>query len=169
MGDIIFTVLAVVVCLLVFASKAGKKSVDKKDHSSPASQAVAKSNQIRANRQAMQSAMARSFNSGQPASAGTVNRKVVTPPPSKVASDMASYSMSKRSNSAREKASITLYEDRNNDWMAKQLSEERRALSLSSAMFELKMEHHGSCDAQLLKDFHRFTCDANSVDMAQGH
>ncbi|MBR5741764.1 MAG: hypothetical protein IKX91_04335 [Firmicutes bacterium] len=47
-----------------------------------------------------------------------------------------------------------LMEDRQNDWLAKQLREEARAAKRTSDMFELKMEHIEDCDARDLKETH---------------
>ncbi len=45
-------------------------------------------------------------------------------------------------------------EDRQNDWLAKQLREESRLLKRTSDMFDLKMEHLDDCDARDLKETH---------------
>jgi len=47
-----------------------------------------------------------------------------------------------------------LFEDRQNDWLAKQLREEARLAKRTSDMFDLKYEHAASCDARDLKDSH---------------
>ena len=39
------------------------------------------------------------------------------------------------------KGSSTLRDDRNNDWLARQLREEHRAFKMTSEMFDLKIEH----------------------------
>ncbi len=64
------------------------------------------------------------------------------------------------------KYAVSLMEDRNHDWLAGQLREERRALRRTSEMFDLKVAHASSCDAQMIKDFHSRQCDANGVDTA---
>ncbi len=45
-------------------------------------------------------------------------------------------------------------EDRQNDWLAKQLREESRLARRTSDMFDLKAEHASNCDARDLKDSH---------------
>lgn len=47
-----------------------------------------------------------------------------------------------------------LRDDRNNDWLARQLREEKRSLGLMREMFDLKAEHANSCEAEMLKRFH---------------
>ena len=61
----------------------------------------------------------------------------------------------------------SVMEDRNHDWLAKQLAEERVALFKTSAMFDLKMSHAAKCDAKELRDSHAKNCDAGGVDNAQ--
>ncbi len=43
-------------------------------------------------------------------------------------------------------------EDRNNDWLARQLREEKVAQAMVSEMFSLKQEHILSCDAEGVVD-----------------
>lgn len=52
------------------------------------------------------------------------------------------------------RAATVLKEDRNNDWLAKQMREEQRIL-MKSEMYELKEAHAASCDARELKEVHR--------------
>ena len=66
------------------------------------------------------------------------------------------------------KGSSTLRDDRNNDWLARQLREEHRAFKMTSEMFDLKIEHASHCDARLLEQFHRRNCTAEGVDLANG-
>ena len=66
------------------------------------------------------------------------------------------------------KGSSTLRDDRNNDWLARQLRDEHRAFKLTSEMFDLKIEHASHCDAKLLEQFHRRNCSAEGVDLANG-
>ncbi len=47
-----------------------------------------------------------------------------------------------------------LMEDRQNDWLAKQMREESRALKATSDMFDLKAQHAADCDARDLKETH---------------
>ena len=64
----------------------------------------------------------------------------------------------------REPPAKTLRDNIGNDWLSEQLNEERKAFRRTSDMFDLKEHHANSCDAQLLKEFHRFICDANGID-----
>lgn len=61
-----------------------------------------------------------------------------------------------------------LRDDRNNDWLAKQLREEHRAFREVSDMFGLKIEHASHCDAKLLRNYHHLNCDAGGIDTAKG-
>lgn len=68
---------------------------------------------------------------------------------------------------AREKTNIREWEDRRNDWLARQMADERQAQRRVSEMFQLKMEHKYNCDAEMLKQFHESHCDADRVDTAK--
>ena len=61
-----------------------------------------------------------------------------------------------------------LLEDRNNDWLARQLRDEHKAFKDTKDMFDLKIEHSSHCDAEYIKQFHQKTCSANKVDTASG-
>ena len=64
--------------------------------------------------------------------------------------------------------SSVLRDDKTNDWLARQLREEHRAFKATSEMFDLKIEHASHCDARLIEQFHRRTCDAHGIDLANG-
>lgn len=64
----------------------------------------------------------------------------------------------------REKQMHNSMEDRNNDWLAHELQDERRSLSKINAMFEQQMEHRQHCDARMLKEYHLNNCDAQRID-----
>lgn len=66
-----------------------------------------------------------------------------------------------------ERATHTMMEDRSNDWLAHQLTDERRALYKANSMFGQQMEHRQICDAQMLKDYHLANCNADGIDMAE--
>ena len=68
---------------------------------------------------------------------------------------------------ARERSNVKQWEDRRNDWLAGQMNDERQAQRRVSEMFQLKMEHRYSCEAEMLKQFHESHCDADDVDNAQ--
>ncbi len=57
-----------------------------------------------------------------------------------------------------------MMEDRNNDWLAKQLRDESRSREIVSEMFQLKMHHQNNCDAEFIKRFHSSKCDASGID-----
>lgn len=59
-------------------------------------------------------------------------------------------------------------ENRGNDWLARQLSEERIVKKKMSDMFDLKQQHAADCDAEYNKMAHANNCDANGVDRARG-
>ena len=63
-----------------------------------------------------------------------------------------------------EKSTHSSMEDRNNDWLAKQFREERKALHIANGMFGQQMEHRTHCDAQMLKEFHMANCSAGGID-----
>ena len=54
-------------------------------------------------------------------------------------------------------------EDRNNDWLAKQLREERFYEKKFSAMYGLKRQHAANCDADSLRREHEENCDAEEL------
>lgn len=66
-----------------------------------------------------------------------------------------------------ERATHTQMEDRSNDWLAHQLSDERRALYKANSMFGQQMEHRQVCDARMLKEYHLANCSADGIDMAE--
>lgn len=68
---------------------------------------------------------------------------------------------------AREKTNIREWEDRRNDWLARQMDDERQAQKRVSEMFYLKMEHKYNCEAEMLKQFHSSRCDADGIDNAK--
>ncbi len=68
---------------------------------------------------------------------------------------------------AREKVCITGWEDRKNDWLARQMAEERVAARRMSEMFQLKLEHRYNCEAEMLKQFHEARCSADGVDTGE--
>ena len=55
-------------------------------------------------------------------------------------------------------------EDRNNDWLANQLKEEKALEGKLSAMYYLKKNHEANCDAKKIRDVHRRNCDAEGID-----
>lgn len=63
--------------------------------------------------------------------------------------------------------SIVLKDDRNGDWLANQMREERRSLYRMSEMFGLKIQHESNCDAYALKKEHLKHCDADRIDSAR--
>ena len=69
--------------------------------------------------------------------------------------------MSKRE---REVMVTKMMEDREHDWLARQLAEERRALKRMSEMFDIKISRSKSWDAEALRRFHAENCSAEGVD-----
>jgi len=59
-------------------------------------------------------------------------------------------------------------EDRQNDWLAKELREEKRAQARINEMFQLKATNKRDCQAEMIRDFHRANCDAEGIDTAAG-
>ena len=60
-----------------------------------------------------------------------------------------------------------LMDDREHDWLAGQLRDERTAKRRMSDMFDLKMEHSRSCEAEMLRQFHSSNCNAEGIDTAK--
>ena len=86
-----------------------------------------------------------------------------------VVSGQASYPARKKNSGVnvhmtREKIDLRSWEDRKNDWMARQMAEERVAKRRMSEMFQMKMEHRYNCEAEMLKQFHEARCNAGEVD-----
>ncbi len=71
------------------------------------------------------------------------------------------------SNMRKEAPVNRLMDDREHDWLAGQLREERAAKRRMSDMFDLKMEHTRNCEAEMLRDFHSSNCDAEGIDTAR--
>ena len=69
-----------------------------------------------------------------------------------------------KSNS-RMKTTCLAMDDRANDWLAKQMREERKSKIIVSEMFQLKMQHRNACEAEFIKRFHESQCDASGIDM----
>ena len=67
-----------------------------------------------------------------------------------------------------DKRSSVLRDDKNNDWLARQLRDEHKAFKATSEMFDLKIEHASHCDARIMEQFHRRNCDASGDDLANG-
>lgn len=67
-----------------------------------------------------------------------------------------------------DKKNSVLRDDKENDWLARQLREEHKAFKATSEMFDLKIEHASHCDARLLEQFHKRNCDAEGIDLANG-
>lgn len=68
---------------------------------------------------------------------------------------------------AREKVNLRSWEDRRNDWLARQMAEEQIAKRRVSEMFQMKMEHRYNCEAEMLRQFHEARCEANEVDTGE--
>lgn len=64
------------------------------------------------------------------------------------------------------KAVSKVMEDRDHDWLARQLAEEKNALYRMSDMFELKQAHSKNCDAENVRRYHEEHCDADGIDTA---
>ncbi len=63
-------------------------------------------------------------------------------------------------------------DDKNNDWLAKQLEEEKKIQGRLSEMFGLrynaKKDHEANCDAARIKKEHEKNCNADGIDTAKG-
>ena len=61
---------------------------------------------------------------------------------------------------------------RKNDWLARQLEEEKRAERRVRFMFDLrynaKTDHAANCDARAVRNTHAANCDAGGIDRAKG-
>lgn len=75
----------------------------------------------------------------------------------------------KRSNTLKAEVNhAMLLEDRNNDWLARQLRDEHKAFKDTKDMFDLKIEHSSHCDARYIQQFHHNNCSAGGIDTASG-
>lgn len=68
--------------------------------------------------------------------------------------------------SVKDSAKNFFLEDRNNDWLAKQIKEEQKVLSRKD-MLDLGAAHEKACQAEKLRRFHILEHD-NSIDTAEG-
>ncbi len=99
----------------------------------------------------------------EPASASRINDNKAFEDSYKPRTDRTSGNMNKEAPVSR------LMDDREHDWLARQLAEERIAKKRMSDMFELRKEHAANCDAHNLKAEHMNNCDAEgTVDAASG-
>ena len=111
---------------------------------------------------AMESIQSRSAMVNQAAGTNTANAGVVR------SDDVRPTTMKKSfASTAKEPSVNRLMDDREHDWLAGQLRDERIAKRKMSEMFDLKREHAASCDAEMLKRFHADNCDAEGVDTAR--
>ena len=69
----------------------------------------------------------------------------------------------RKKNDASNKA-YRLLENRENDWLARQLREEAVSAKRFSAMYGLKRMHEANCPARSLRNEHRENCDAEGID-----
>ena len=61
-------------------------------------------------------------------------------------------------------AAFRSLENRNNDWLARQLREEKQKERLYSEMYGLKRRHEENCPADRLRREHEKSCNADGVD-----
>ena len=73
-------------------------------------------------------------------------------------------SAAKNRSSYKSDNGLTLKDDRNSDWLARQLRDEEKAMRNISDMFQLKQEHANKCDAEFIRRFHESYCDADGID-----
>jgi len=66
------------------------------------------------------------------------------------------------------KSGTTIRDDRRNDWLARQMREEKIALYKMSGMFGFKPGSSSINAASLNRDMHAHICDSEGVDTAQG-
>ena len=78
----------------------------------------------------------------------------------------AQYSGHARS-TVRNTGALQLKDDREHDWLHRQLQEEHQAFKRTSAMFDLKHEHAASCDARRNAIYHQQNCDAHGIDTGE--
>ena len=65
--------------------------------------------------------------------------------------------------SDRSSLASILNEDREHDWLAKQMREEERILRRGD-MLDLGASHSRACDSEMLKLYHLGNCDADEID-----
>ena len=82
-------------------------------------------------------------------------------------SEMVSHynsTKNRRSSGLKQQESLSMKDDRTNDWMARQLRDEALAMTKVSDMFMLKQSHMNNCDAEFIRRFHESSCDAEGID-----
>lgn len=66
------------------------------------------------------------------------------------------------------KGGTTIKDDRRNDWLAKQMREERQSLYKMASMFGIKSSAGTMSAATLNREYHSKVCDSDGIDTAQG-
>ena len=92
------------------------------------------------------------------------SNRVNTPPVPVRANPAAPRPSAVKPAAVKQNAGMILKDDIANDWLAGQLRDEARAMSMVSDMFQLKRDHMNSCDAEFIRRFHESNCDADGVD-----
>ena len=82
-------------------------------------------------------------------------------------SQTSGYPTTRKASNLKNPDSVQIKDDREHDWLHRQLIEEHQAYRRTSAMFNLKYEHAASCDARRVAQYHRENCDAHGVDNAE--
>ncbi len=72
------------------------------------------------------------------------------------------YYTQKRESLKEKDVELHRMENRENDWLAKQLRCERQSQIVVSDMFQLKQEHLSDCDAHSIREEHYQACDART-------
>lgn len=71
----------------------------------------------------------------------------------------------KRNNVKKAKnARLEAFEDRQHDWLSEQTREETKLRYELSESIGIKILHESNCDARVLREQHRMSCDANGID-----
>ena len=97
-----------------------------------------------------------------------IDKPILSIPPNKpVSANKAVPDKRKRANAVKS-TSLASIEDREHDWLARQLREEAASEKRFSAMYGLKQAHKANCPARSLREEHRSNCDADGVDVGRG-
>lgn len=77
------------------------------------------------------------------------------------------YYTQKRQSRKERDAALLKMENKDNDWLAKQLRAERQAQIVVSDMFQLKQEHANHCESEMVRAEHFNNCEAQQVRYSQ--
>lgn len=87
----------------------------------------------------------------------------VTPKTTKTNANPSFKKGSVNKNLVHDKGYSALRDDRSNDWLARQIAEERLLNRRMAEMFSMRGTHSSSCEAEMIKRFHEDHCDSKEL------